>query len=452
MISEKHFRRILIANRGAAASRLLRGIHALGREAVVIYSPADADLPYVAKADHAVALEGNRPSEGYLDQDAILEAARESGADAIHPGWGFLSENPTFAQRVVEAGLSFIGPSAEVIAIMGEKTRARTTMADAGLPMVPSSDLLSADPTEILNAGDALGYPLLVKPANGGGGIGMTPVHDRDQLVDAVSRARAVAQRAFGDDEVFLERLLVNPRHIEFQIAADQTGASANIFERDCSVQRRHQKVLEEAPAPRISRSEVDAMGDRVAIAVSRIGYHTVGTVEMLYHPDVGFSFLEMNTRLQVEHGVTEDVTGIDLVAVQIRLAEGARLADVLDTPRLNGTAIEARIYAEDPVRFLPSPGQISTLDFPAVEGVRIESGYVAGNRVTPFYDPMVAKVIASANDRQTAIKRLREALAGTTIEGIKTNIPSLIHVLDSSAFREGRVHTGMIAELGKAN
>ena len=445
------FKRVLIANRGAVAARILRCLHEMNIEAVVVHSPVDADLPYVAQADAAVALAGNRPAESYLDQDAIIAAARQTGADAIHPGYGFLSENAAFARRVEAEGIAFIGPSADSIEAMGEKTAARRRMAEAGLPMVPSSALLGDDEAATLGAADAIGYPLLVKPANGGGGIGMMPVRDRSELLEAVQRARTISARAFADVDIYLERLLEQPRHIEFQIAADAHGAVKHLFERDCSLQRRHQKVIEEAGAPGIPRAELNAMAERVAAAVGRVGYRTIGTVEMLHHPDTGFSFLEMNTRLQVEHGVTEEVTGIDLVATQIRLAAGAPLGETLAlAPSMNGHAIEARIYAEDPMRFLPSPGRLERFRMPA-DGVRVETGYAEGCTVSPFYDPMVAKVIAHGADRTEAIERLLSALRSTEIAGIKTNLPSLISALDSPRFRGGAVHTGVFTEIGKA-
>jgi acetyl-CoA carboxylase biotin carboxylase subunit len=441
------YQRILIANRGAAAARILRAVTALGREPVILHSPADAELPYLFDVE-AVEAPGNRPQQSYLDQDFILDAARKLRVDAIHPGYGFLSENAEFAHRVCELGIGFIGPSAETIAAMGHKESARRVMADAGLPMVPSSGVLGDDPDELQAAADSLGLPLLIKPANGGGGIGMFRVCRLEDVVEAVTRARSLAGRAFGDPAVYLERLVERPRHIEFQILADDRGGVRHLFERDCSLQRRYQKVVEEAGAPGLSRAELDAMAERVAAAIAAIGYRTLGTVEMLYHPDAGFSFLEMNTRLQVEHSVTEEVTGTDLVAAQIRLAEGATLDELDIGAAIAGHAIEARIYAEDPVRFLPSPGRLETFAFPAGDGVRLETGYEEGCTVTPFYDPMIAKLICRGPDRATAIARLRDALDETAISGIKTNIPLLKAVTRSPSFLEGRVHTGMIAEL----
>jgi acetyl-CoA carboxylase biotin carboxylase subunit len=441
------YQRVLIANRGTAAARILRAVRALGREPVILHSPADAELPYLAGVE-TVEAPGNRPRESYLNQDFVLQAALDCRVDAIHPGYGFLSENAGFARRVRDNGIAFIGPSNEVIDAMAHKTSARRVMANAGLPMVPSSDVLGEDPEAIVAIGNRLGYPLLIKPANGGGGIGMQPVSGPDKIADAAARASALAARTFGDSSIYLERLVERPRHIEFQILADGGGNVCHLFERDCSVQRRYQKVIEEAGAPEVARADLNAMANRIAAAIADIGYTTVGTVEMLYHPEVGFSFLEMNTRLQVEHGVTEEVTATDLVVAQIRLAEGAELDEILSGITLKGHAIEARVYAEDPVRMLPSPGRLETFAFPAGEGVRVETGYAEGCTITPNYDPMVAQIICSGPDRPTAIERLAEALENTEIAGIKTNIPLLTAVVRSPSFLEGRVHTNMIAEV----
>jgi acetyl-CoA carboxylase biotin carboxylase subunit len=332
---------------------------------------------------------------------------------------------------------------------MGEKTRARALMRERDMPMARNSEALPDDEAAILAAGADIGYPVLVKPANGGGGIGMIAARNAGELVAAVAKARTAAQRAFGDSSVYLEQLLERPRHIEFQVVADRYGNACHLFERDCSVQRRHQKVIEEAPAPNLVRDEVDAMAARIVPIVAALGYSTIGTVEMLYEPSAGFLFLEMNTRLQVEHAVTEEVTGIDLVQAQIRLAAGEELRNVIPTqPLLRGHAIQARIYAEDPVRFLPSPGPLTEFSIPGGEGIRIESGFAKGCTVSPYYDPMIAKVIARGPDRASAIARLRAALAQVEISGVRTNIPFLLQVLDDERFRDGRVHTGLTTEI----
>lgn len=443
------FKNILIANRGAIASRILRACQEVGAKATIVYSPADADLPYVRKADHAIAIGESPAVRSYLDQNLILDAAREAGADAVHPGYGFLSENPDFAGAVVKAGLAFIGPDASVIEQMGEKTRARTLMRSHGMPMARNSAPLPEDEAGIHAAAQQIGFPLLVKPANGGGGIGMIAARTSGELVGAVAKARSAAQRAFGDSSVYVEQFLDRSRHIEFQIVADRYGNACHLYERDCSIQRRHQKVIEEAPAPGLQRAEVDAMAAQIVPIIAALGYSTIGTVEMLYDPAAGFMFLEMNTRLQVEHAVTEEVTGIDLVKAQIRLAAGEKLDEVIpEHPRLTGHAVQARIYAEDPVRFLPSPGPLTEFELPGGEGIRIETGFAAGCSITPYYDPMIAKVIARGPDRATAIDRLASALSRTKITGVRTNIPFLLRVLEDERFLNGGVHTGLTGEI----
>jgi acetyl-CoA carboxylase biotin carboxylase subunit len=443
------FRNILIANRGAIASRILRACHELGAETTIVYSPVDADLPYVKQAKRAIAIGEAPAARSYLDQKLILDAAREAGSDAVHPGYGFLSENPRFAAAVTDAGLTFIGPKASVIECMGEKTRARALMRKQGMPMARNSEPLPDEEAAILAAGEQIGFPLLVKPANGGGGIGMIAARSSGELVAAVTKARAAAQRAFGDTSVYVEQFLERPRHIEFQIAADRYGNVCHLFERDCSVQRRHQKVIEEAPAPGLPRTVVDSMAARIVPIIATLGYSTIGTVEMLYEPSTGFLFLEMNTRLQVEHAVTEEVTGIDLVQAQIRLAAGEKLAAVIpERPCLNGHAVEARIYAEDPVRFLPSSGPLTQFEIPHGDGIRVETGFSAGCMISPYYDPMIAKVIAHGPDRMAAIRRLAAALNEIRINGVRTNIPFLLRVLEDERFCVGHVHTALTGDI----
>jgi acetyl-CoA carboxylase biotin carboxylase subunit len=442
------FNKVLVANRGAAAARVLRALDTLGIASVAVYSEADREAPYLARAGETVCIGAPPPRASYLNIDAIVAAARQTGADAVHPGYGFLSENPAFTQALNDAGIRFIGPSAHWIEAMGHKTRARSRMRAAGVPVGSGSDVLS-DETLITSEARRIGFPVLVKPANGGGGIGMLPAHSEAELASAVRRAQSLSQRGFGSTEVYLERLLHRPRHIEFQIVADQHGNAMSLFERDCSVQRRHQKVLEEAPAPNIRREKVDALGRMLASTLGDFGYDSIGTVEMLY-ADGEFQFIEMNTRLQVEHGVTEMVTGIDIVAAQIRAAAGEKLGDILARPAaLDGHAIEARVYAEDPERFLPSPGTLEVYRPPAAAAnLRIETGYAEGNQVTPFYDPMVAKVIAHGPTRGAAIDTLQDALSAFAIRGVSHNIPALQRALSSDAFRNGQVHTGMLSEV----
>ncbi|MGE0153516.1 MAG: acetyl/propionyl/methylcrotonyl-CoA carboxylase subunit alpha [Reyranellaceae bacterium] len=443
------FKKVMVANRGAVAARILRTLRELGIASVAVHSDADRNAGYLALADETFDIGAAPPAASYLNQDVLLEVARRSKADGLHPGYGFLSENHAFARRVQQAGVAFIGPSPRWLEAMGHKTRARDLMARHGMPMCPSSPVLGESEADNAVLARAIGFPVLVKPANGGGGIGMLPARDEAELAGAVQRARSLASRSFGDAEIYLERLLQRPRHIEFQILADRAGNVRHVFERDCSIQRRHQKVIEETPAPGLSRWMVEAQAKHVAGILTRLGYDNIGTVETLYESGVGFSFLEMNTRLQVEHAVTEQVTGLDLVALQIRLAAGGRLEDILPAQvPLDGHAIEARIYAEDSRRFLPSPGPLKVFRPPSLPSIRIETGYSEGGAVTPFYDPMVAKVIAHGRTREAAIASLSAALAAFAIEGVKTNIEFLQQVLADPAFRAGQVHTGMTADV----
>ena len=436
-------RRILVANRGAVAARVIRAAHRLGIEAVAVHSVADEHLPYLQEADATICIGEGPALQSYLNQDAVLRAAKECGADAIHPGYGFLSENADFAEKVAAAGLSFIGPSPRWIRELGHKTAARALMQQHGMPMTQSSALLPDDVEAVTAIADAMGYPLMLKPANGGGGIGMLPVRHRDEVAGAWRQAQSTATKAFGNAQLYFETLIEQPRHIEFQFLADRYGNVRCLFERDCSVQRRHQKVIEEATAPGIAREAVEQMAARLENILSGIGYDVIGTVEMLYTPSTGFTFLEVNTRLQVEHAVTEQVTGIDIVAAQIRLAAGERLDAVLPAQiACTGHAIEARIYAEDPVRFFPSPGVMTTFEKPTGEGIRVETGYGEGSRISTFYDPMIAKVIAHAEDRESAIARLRDALQAFHVSGVKTNIPFVLRILDDEDFRAARLHT----------
>jgi len=443
------FSKVLVANRGAVASRVLRALNEMGIHSVAVYSEADAGAPYLAMASETYAIGPAPARESYLAQDTILEVVRKSHADGLHPGYGFLSENAGFARRVIDTGARFIGPSPRWIDAMGHKTRARELAAQYGMPMSQGSDVLSADPQAVVAAARAIGFPVLVKPAGGGGGIGMLPAKDEAQLLEAVERSRSMATRGFGNAEVYLERLLEKPRHIEFQVLGDQHGNAVHLFERDCSTQRRNQKVIEEAAAPGLSRAEANAVADRVARIVREMGYDNIGTVEMLRGADGAFVFLEMNTRLQVEHGVTEEVTGVDLVKAQIRSAAGEKLSDILPpTLELRGHAIQARVYAEDPKNFFPSPGTLTVFRPPQGEGVRVETGFEEGRQVTPHYDPMIAKVIAHAPTREAAIDKLVDALQAFEIQGLKNNIPAVIAVLRSEPFRAGEVHTGLIPEV----
>jgi acetyl-CoA carboxylase biotin carboxylase subunit len=446
------FNKVLVANRGAVAARVLRALNAMDIHSVAVYSEADAGAPYLALASETYAIGPAPARESYLDQDKILGVMQRSHADGLHPGYGFLSENAQFAQRVIDIGERFIGPSPKWIDAMGHKTRARELAARYGMPMSQGSDVLPADPDAILAAARAIGFPVLVKPAGGGGGIGMLPARDESELLQVVERSRSMATRGFGNAEVYLERLLERPRHIEFQVLGDQHGNAVHLFERDCSTQRRNQKVIEEAAAPALSREEAIAVADRIAGIIRKMGYDNIGTVEMLRGADGSFNFLEMNTRLQVEHGVTEEVTGVDLVQAQIRSAAGLRLGDILPQKiELRGHAIQARVYAEDPKNFFPSPGKLTVFRPPEIDGVRVDTGFEEGRDVTPHYDPMIAKVIARAATREAAIDKLIEALEAFEIQGLKNNIPAVVAILRSEPFRAGEVHTGLIPEvLGK--
>jgi acetyl-CoA carboxylase biotin carboxylase subunit len=438
------FDKVLIANRGAVAARVLRSLRALGIRSVAVYSEADAAAPYLEEADETHAIGAAHPRESYLNQDILIEVLKKSGADAVHPGYGFLAENPDFAERVAAAGATFIGPSPRWIAAMGHKTRARDLVAQHGLTIGGGSRVLAMDEDPAAEA-RKLGFPVLIKPAAGGGGIGMLPARDEAELAKAIQRARSMAERGFGNGEVYLERLIDRPRHVEFQILGDRHGEACHLFERDCSVQRRHQKIIEEAPAPGLSRDFAEGLADKIAGTMRALGYDNIGTVEMLMAPDGAVSFLEVNTRLQVEHGVTEEVTGVDLVASQIRSAAGEKLAEILpQRPAIDGHAIQARVYAEDPKTFFPSPGKLEVFRPPYDRSIRIDTGYKEGQDVTPFYDPMLAKVIVHAVSRDKAIAGLLEALAEFDVRGVKTNIPALVKLLDSEPFRAGDVHTGL--------
>jgi acetyl-CoA carboxylase biotin carboxylase subunit len=393
------FNKVIVANRGAVASRVLRALNEMGIHSVALYSEADAGAPYLAMASETFAIGPAPARESYLNQDLIIDILKQSHADGLHPGYGFLSENADFAQRVIDAGSRFIGPSPRWIDAMGHKTRARELAAQHGMPMSKGSPVLPMDNEAILRAAREIGYPVLVKPAGGGGGIGMLPAKDEAQLLETVERSRSMASRGFGNAEVYLERLFERPRHVEFQVLGDQHGGMAHLFERDCSTQRRNQKVIEEAPGPLIPRDKAAATAEHIAGIMRKLGYDNIGTVEMLLGADGSFNFLEMNTRLQVEHGVTEEVTGVDLVKAQIRSAAGERLSGILPANiEVKGHAIQARVYAEDPKNFFPSPGKLNVFRPPVDKSVRVETGFAEGRDVTPHYDPMIAKVIVHAD------------------------------------------------------
>jgi acetyl-CoA carboxylase, biotin carboxylase subunit len=415
--------KLLIANRGEIALRIHRACHELGIKTVAVHSTADADAMHVRLADEAICIGPPAAADSYLNIPAIISAAEISGADAIHPGYGFLSENAKFADIVEEHDIIFVGPKPEHIRTMGDKVEAKRTAGKLGLPLVPGSDGAVTEIVDGKRIASEIGYPVIVKAASGGGGRGMKVVTNADDLESLMSQARTEAKAAFGDDTVYIEKYLGNPRHIEFQIFGDGNGNAVHLGERDCSLQRRHQKVLEEAPSPIISASERARMGGIVSKAMADMGYRGAGTIEFLWE-DGEFYFIEMNTRLQVEHPVTEMITGIDLVREQIRVAEGKPLSVTQDEIEFVGHAIECRINAEDPKTFAPSPGQVTYFHAPGGMHVRFDSGLYAGYRIPPYYDSMIGKLIVYGKTREAAMMRLRRALEETVIEGVKTTIP----------------------------
>jgi acetyl-CoA carboxylase biotin carboxylase subunit len=417
------FDTVLIANRGEVALRVQRACRTLGLRTVAVHSEVDRDAPHVRHADVALCIGPAAASRSYLDQAAVLFAAEVSGAQAIHPGYGFLSENADFAERVETAGLTFIGPTSASIRMMGDKIAAKRAMRDAGVPCVPGPDGALPDDPDLLRAlADRIGFPVIVKAAGGGGGRGMRVVHDGSGLADALALTREEARRSFGNADVYLEKFLLHPRHVEIQVLADQHGQVLWLGSRDCSLQRRHQKVLEEAPAPGIAAGAIDAIGACCVEACRRIGYRGLGTFEFLVE-EGAFHFIEMNTRLQVEHCVTEMITGIDLVQQQIRVARGERLALVQDAIRLRGHAFECRINAEDPETFAPSPGRITGWELPGGPGVRVDSHVGHGTVVPPYYDSLIAKLVVHGDTRADALARLRVALDEIGVGGIETNL-----------------------------
>ena len=443
------FRKILIANRGEIACRVAATARRLGIGVAAVYSEADAGARHVQLADEAYLIGPAPAAESYLRADRILEAAQRCGAEAIHPGSGFLSENEAFARACAKAGLVFIGPPPEAIAAMGDKSAAKRLMEKAGVPLVPGYHGEQQDAALLAKEAQKIGFPVLIKASAGGGGKGMRIVQKAAEFPAALEGAQREAKAAFGDARVLIERYLERPRHVEVQVFGDTRGACVHLFERDCSVQRRHQKVLEEAPAPGMSAKRRREMGEAAVAAARAVGYVGAGTVEFIAEQGGEFYFMEMNTRLQVEHGVTEAVTGIDLVQAQIRSADGEPLAAILpEKPALTGHAIEARVYAEDPKNFFPSPGRLKVFRLPEDPAIRIDTGYAEGRDVTPHYDPMIAKVIVRDTTRERTIDRLIEALKAIDIQGIKHNIPAVISVLDSGAFRASEVHTGIIQQV----
>jgi acetyl-CoA carboxylase biotin carboxylase subunit len=432
------FEKILIANRGEIALRVQRACRELGIKTVAVHSEADKEAKYVKLADESVCIGPAPSNQSYLNIPAVISAAEVTDAQAIHPGYGFLSENADFAERVEQSGFVFIGPRAETIRLMGDKVSAKDAMKKAGVPCVPGSDgALPDDSAEIIKTAKKVGYPVIIKAAGGGGGRGMRVVHTEAALINAVAMTKAEAQAAFGNPMVYMEKFLENPRHIEIQIMADQHGNAVFLGDRDCSMQRRHQKIIEEAPAPLLNPKLRNKIGERCADACRKIKYRGAGTFEFLYENEE-FYFIEMNTRLQVEHTVTEMITGLDLVQEQIFVAAGEKLKFRQKDIELRGHAIECRINAEDPYNFIPSPGRIGTFHMPGGPGVRIDTHVYSGYTVPPFYDSMIGKLITYGATRNQAIARMRIALSEMLVDGIKTNIPLHEDLMADAAFHLG--------------
>jgi acetyl/propionyl-CoA carboxylase alpha subunit len=447
-------RKLLVANRGEIARRIFRTCHAMGIGTVAVFSDVDRRSPFVSEADEAFDLGGNAPSESYLRIEKIVEAAKATSADAIHPGYGFLAENASFAKAVLDAGLTWIGPSAKAIAAMGSKLESKRLLVGASVPILPSIDLTGLDTKAAKKAAADIGYPVLVKASAGGGGKGMRIVRDPMALEEAVAAARRESASAFGDDTVFLERYLDSPRHIEIQVFADRHGHLVSLFERECSIQRRHQKIVEEAPSPALDDDTRTRMGDAAIAVASAVGYEGAGTIEFLFQSGE-FFFLEMNTRLQVEHPVTEEITGLDLVRLQILVAQGEPLPEEALQPAMLGHAIEVRLYAEDPTNdFLPVSGRLDRFEFFEAPGLRVDAGVESGSEVPIYYDPMIAKVIAWGDTREEAASLLASSLQRARLHGLTTNRDLLVRVLRHGDFLSGETDTHFLerhppAELG---
>ncbi len=430
--------KVVIANRAEIALRIERACRELGIKTVAVHSTADANQKHVLLADETVCIGPAPSADSYLNMPAIISAAEVTDAVAIHPGYGFLSENADFAERVASSGFTFVGPPPEVIRLLGDKVSAIKVMKEAGVPTVPGSDgPLAEDPDENIRIARDIGYPVIIKAAGGGGGRGMRVVHTEASLLNAISVTQAEAQAAFGNDTVYMEKFLERPRHIEFQVLADTFGNAVHLYDRDCSMQRRHQKIIEEAPAPGITTEQRTEMGERCAETCRKVGYTSAGTFEFLYQ-DGQFYFIEVNTRLQVEHTVTEMITGVDLVIEQLRIAAGEKLSFSQEDLSLRGHAIECRINAENPKNFTPSPGKIELWHPPGGPGIRVDSHLYSGYTVPPFYDSMIAKVIACGNNRKSALARMRTALNEMVIDGIETNIVLHQEIFQHAAFKAG--------------
>ncbi len=447
-VTSRPFDKVLVANRGEIAVRVLRTCHEQGLDTVAVYSTPDRSAPHVRRADEAYHIGPAEAARSYLDQEAILEAARRSGADAIHPGYGFLSENAAFAEACAEAGVHFVGPPAAAIRAMGDKTAARQLMKEAGVPMAPGTTDAVASTEEGEAIAEDIGYPVLIKAAAGGGGKGMRIVHAPENFAGAMDRAQGEAESSFGDGRVFVEKYIEEPRHVEFQILADHHGNTIHLFERECSIQRRHQKVIEEAPSSILTPEVRREMGAAAVAAAESCGYRNAGTVEFLVDADLNYYFMEMNTRLQVEHPVTEWVTGVDLVAEQLRVAQGEALGYTTDDLSINGHAMESRVYAEDPAsNFLPDPGPLKRHSAPSGVGVRVDAGVEEGGEVLIHYDPMISKLTTWGKDRTAAIDRMIRALDEYEVASMATTIPFCRFAMEHEGFRAGDFTTHFVDE-----
>ncbi|CAM4287071.1 acetyl-CoA carboxylase biotin carboxylase subunit [Lacicoccus alkaliphilus] len=443
------FNKILIANRGEIALRIIRTCHLMGINTVAVYSEADVDAPFVKEAKEAVCVGEAQAKKSYLNIDKIISTAKELNVDAIHPGYGFLSESSIFVELCEDAGITFIGPGKDVMEIMGSKLKSRQMMKAAGIPVVPGSDKNLDSLEDALEVAGELEFPLMLKASAGGGGIGMKKVHDKEELTAAFKTTKKQAENFFSDDKLFLEQWIYEPRHIEVQIAADSKGNVIHLFERECSVQRRHQKVIEESPSPFLSDEVRKKLLEAAVKGVEHLGYKNLGTMEFIFDQSGDFYFLEMNTRLQVEHPVTEEITGLDLVEWQIRIAAGETLPLTQEEVVQSGHAIEARLYAEDPKTYFPSPGTITKLRLAEDLG-RYDFGVVEGSKVTPFYDAMIGKIIIHGEGREEAIDKMKKALEKLEVEGIITNLPLLKDIMTADQFTSGQYTTNFLDEFNK--
>jgi len=442
------FKKILIANRGEIAVRIIRACREMGIKTVAVFSEIDRKALHVRFADEAYLIGPAPSTQSYLDMEKLIEVAKESGAKAIHPGYGFLAENPTFVRLVESEGLTFIGPPSSAVELLGDKVAARKTMKNAGVPIVPGTEVEIASEEQALLIAEKIGFPILIKAVGGGGGKGMRIVRQKSELKEATRGASSEANSAFADPRIYIEKYLERPRHVEIQILADKYGNVIHLGERECSIQRRHQKVVEESPSPIVDEKTRKAMGEQAVKAAKAAGYVNAGTMEFLVDQDRKFYFLESNTRLQVEHPVTEMVTGIDIAKEQIKIASGMKLSYKQEDIRWKGSAIECRIYAEDPENnFLPSVGTVHSYVEPSGPGVRVDSGLYEGIEISLYYDPLIAKLLVWANDRNEAIERMKRALSEYRISGVATTIPFHLKVMNNEKFKEGKIHTHFIEE-----